>query len=47
MDLSSSVEFGAFDATARSGGMTAAERLLGIRQPYFGAYRRTGKAFWR
>jgi aminoethylphosphonate catabolism LysR family transcriptional regulator len=38
MDLSSSAELKAFDATARSGSMSAAARLLGIRQPTISAH---------
>ncbi|HYW56082.1 MAG TPA: LysR substrate-binding domain-containing protein [Polaromonas sp.] len=38
MDLSSSAELKAFDATARSGSMSAAARLLGIRQPTVSAH---------
>jgi LysR family transcriptional regulator, low CO2-responsive transcriptional regulator len=38
MDLSSSAELRAFDATARSGSMSAAARLLGIRQPTISAH---------
>jgi aminoethylphosphonate catabolism LysR family transcriptional regulator len=38
MNLSSSAELRAFDATARSGSMTAAARLLGIRQPTVSAH---------
>lgn len=38
MDLSSSAELRAFDATARSGSMSAAARLLGIRQPTVSAH---------
>jgi LysR family transcriptional regulator, low CO2-responsive transcriptional regulator len=38
MDISSSAELKAFDATARSGSMSAAARLLGIRQPTISAH---------
>lgn len=38
MNLSSSAELRAFDATARTGSMTAAARLLGIRQPTVSAH---------
>lgn len=38
MDLSSSAELKAFEATARSGSMSAAARLLGIRQPTVSAH---------
>jgi aminoethylphosphonate catabolism LysR family transcriptional regulator len=38
MDISSSAELKAFDATARSGSMSAAARLLGIRQPTVSAH---------
>ncbi len=38
MSLSSSAELRAFDATARSGSMSAAARLLGIRQPTVSAH---------
>lgn len=38
MELSSSAELKAFDATARSGSMSAAARLLGIRQPTVSAH---------
>lgn len=38
MHLSSSAELRAFDATARSGSMSAAARLLGIRQPTVSAH---------
>lgn len=38
MYLSSSAELRAFDATARSGSMSAAARLLGIRQPTVSAH---------
>ena len=38
MNLSSSAELRAFDATARSGSMSAAARLLGIRQPTVSAH---------
>ena len=38
MDSSSSAELKAFDATARSGSMSAAARLLGIRQPTISAH---------
>jgi LysR family transcriptional regulator, low CO2-responsive transcriptional regulator len=38
MNLSSSAELRAFDATARTGSMSAAARLLGIRQPTVSAH---------
>jgi aminoethylphosphonate catabolism LysR family transcriptional regulator len=38
MDISSSAELKAFDATARTGSMSAAARLLGIRQPTISAH---------
>jgi aminoethylphosphonate catabolism LysR family transcriptional regulator len=38
MDISSSAELKAFDATARSGSMSAAARFLGIRQPTISAH---------
>ena len=38
MDISSSAELKAFDATARSGSMSAAAKLLGIRQPTVSAH---------
>ena len=38
MDISSSAELKAFDATARAGSMSAAARLLGIRQPTISAH---------
>ena len=38
MNLSSSAELKAFDATARTGSMSAAARLLGIRQPTISAH---------
>lgn len=38
MPLSSSAELRAFDATARSGSMSAAARLLGLRQPTVSAH---------
>lgn len=38
MDISSSAELKAFDATARTGSMSAAARLLGIRQPTVSAH---------
>jgi len=38
MNLSSSAELRAFDATARCGSMSAAARLLGIRQPTISAH---------
>ena len=38
MNLSSSAELRAFDATARSGSMSAAARMLGIRQPTVSAH---------
>ena len=38
MDISSSAKLKAFDATARTGSMSAAARLLGIRQPTISAH---------
>jgi aminoethylphosphonate catabolism LysR family transcriptional regulator len=38
MNLSSSAELRAFDATARTGSMSAAARLLGLRQPTVSAH---------
>lgn len=38
MDISSSAELKAFDATARTGSMSAAARLLGLRQPTISAH---------
>jgi DNA-binding transcriptional LysR family regulator len=38
MEISSSAELKAFDATARTGSMSAAARLLGIRQPTISAH---------